>query len=67
MREVRMTFGEHLEDLRRRIIFCLIWLFGGLSISMITGPCTDTPTLRERTQALCGIPALNMSRGAAPI
>ncbi|MEO8321299.1 MAG: hypothetical protein ABI561_23580 [Bradyrhizobium sp.] len=39
----------------------------GLSISMITGPCTDTPTLRERTQALCGIPALNMSRGAAPI
>jgi hypothetical protein len=39
----------------------------GLSISMITGPCTDTPTLRERTQALCEIPALNMSRGAAPI
>lgn len=39
----------------------------GLSISMITGPCTDTPTLRERTQALCGIPALNMSKGIAPI
>lgn len=39
----------------------------GLSISMITGPCTDTPTLQERTQALCGIPALNMSRGAAPV
>lgn len=39
----------------------------GLSISMITGPCTDTPTLRERTQALCGIPALNMSKGAAPV
>jgi hypothetical protein len=39
----------------------------GLTISMITGPCTDTPTLRERTQALCGIPALNMSKGAAPI
>lgn len=39
----------------------------GLAISMITGPCTDTPTLRERTQALCGIPALNMSRGSAPI
>lgn len=39
----------------------------GLSISMITGPCIDTPTLQERTQALCGIPALNMSRGAAPV
>ena len=39
----------------------------GLSISMITGPCTDTPTLQERTQALCGIPALNMSRGPAPV
>jgi hypothetical protein len=39
----------------------------GLSISMITGPCTDTPTLRERTQSLCGIPALNMSKGIAPI
>jgi len=39
----------------------------GLSISVVTGPCTDTPTLQERTQALCGIPALNMSRGPAPI
>jgi hypothetical protein len=39
----------------------------GLSISMVTGPCTDTPTLQERTQVLCGIPALNMSRGPAPI
>ena len=39
----------------------------GLSISMVTGPCTDTPTLQERTQALCGIPALNMSRGPAPV
>jgi hypothetical protein len=38
----------------------------GLSISLITGPCTDTPTLRERTQTLCGIPALNMSKGPAP-
>jgi hypothetical protein len=38
----------------------------GLSISLITGPCTDTPTLRERTETLCGIPALNMSKGPAP-
>jgi hypothetical protein len=35
----------------------------GLAISLITGPCTDTPTLRERTEALCGIPAINLFRG----
>jgi hypothetical protein len=35
----------------------------GLSISLITGPCTDTPTLQQRTQELCGIPAFNMARG----
>lgn len=33
-----------------------------LSVSMITGPCTDTPTLSKRTQRLCGIPAFNMLR-----
>jgi hypothetical protein len=35
----------------------------GLSISLITGPCTDTPILREWTEALCGIPAINLLRG----
>ena len=35
----------------------------GLSVSLTTGPCTDTPTLRQRTQALCGVPAANMARG----
>jgi hypothetical protein len=35
----------------------------GLSITLITGPCTDTPALQQRTQELCGIPALNMARG----
>jgi hypothetical protein len=33
----------------------------GLTISLITGPCTDTPVLRERTEALCGIPAINLA------
>jgi hypothetical protein len=33
----------------------------GLAISLITGPCTDTPILRERTEALCGIPAINLA------
>jgi hypothetical protein len=35
----------------------------GLTISLITGPCTDTPVLRERTEALCGIPAINLAGG----
>jgi hypothetical protein len=40
----------------------------GLAINLITGPCTDTPVLRERTEALCGIPAMNLLRGAnAPV
>jgi hypothetical protein len=33
----------------------------GLAISLITGPCTDTPILRERTEALCGITAINLA------
>jgi hypothetical protein len=37
----------------------------GLSVNLITGPCTDTPTLRQRTQALCGIPAVNMAQGGS--
>jgi hypothetical protein len=35
----------------------------GLGINLITGPCTDTLTLRERTEAVCGIPARNFVRG----
>jgi hypothetical protein len=34
----------------------------GLSISLITGPCTDTPSMRQRAQALCGIVAINLVR-----
>jgi hypothetical protein len=33
----------------------------GLEISLITGPCTDTSVLRERTEALCGISAINLA------
>jgi hypothetical protein len=36
----------------------------GLAISLITGPCTDTPVMRERTEGLCGIPAINLARGS---
>jgi hypothetical protein len=37
----------------------------GLKVSLITGPCTDTPVLRERTEALCGVQALNLASSAA--
>jgi len=37
----------------------------GLEINLITGPCTDTAILREWTEALCGIPAINMARDFA--
>ena len=36
----------------------------GLTITLITGPCTDTPTIQQRTRDLCGLPALNMAGGA---
>jgi hypothetical protein len=35
----------------------------GLHVSLITGPCTDTPASQRRTQSLCKIPSLNMVRG----
>jgi hypothetical protein len=35
----------------------------GLKINLITGPCTDSSVLRQRTEALCGIPAINMAQG----
>ena len=38
----------------------------GLTISLITGPCTDTPAMCARTQTLCGISAVNMARGFDP-
>jgi hypothetical protein len=38
----------------------------GLTIRLITGPCTDTPALRERTEALCGIAAINLLRSPNP-
>jgi hypothetical protein len=34
----------------------------GLSPSLIAGPCTDTPTLRQRTEAVCGVHAINLAR-----
>jgi len=38
----------------------------GLAINLITGPCTDTPAMRDRTQGLCGIPAINLAHSSDP-
>jgi hypothetical protein len=38
----------------------------GLAVTLVTGPCTDTPTIQQRTRDLCGLPALNLARGGAP-
>lgn len=32
----------------------------GLTLNLITGPCTDTLTARQRIETICGIPARNM-------
>ena len=37
MREVRMTFGEHLEDLRKRMFFALGWLAFAVGICFYFG------------------------------
>jgi Tat protein translocase TatC len=37
MREVRMTFGEHLEDLRSRILWAILWLSVAVIICFIYG------------------------------
>ena len=34
----------------------------GIPVHLITGRCTDTPTLLQRTQAVCETPAMNMAR-----
>jgi hypothetical protein len=38
----------------------------GLTVTLVTGPCTDTPTIQQRTRDLCGLPALNLARGGVP-
>lgn len=39
----------------------------GVSVDLITGLCTDTPTLRQRTETLCGTSAVNMARGGVEV
>ena len=36
----------------------------GLTVTLVTGPCTDTPAIQSRTVALCDLPAINMAHGS---
>jgi hypothetical protein len=69
------VFLERLKRRRRRlkIILATADVFGalgaqrmlkemGLAVTLITGPCTDTPTLKRRVHDLCGVPAVNATR-----
>lgn len=57
MREVRMTFGEHLEELRSRIIMSLVWLGVSLGVSFFFGDTFMEVTLEPHNRAIRG--ALN--------
>lgn len=54
MREVRMTFGEHLEELRSRIIVSLLWLLVGVVVSFIYGDQLMKIALRPHERAFQG-------------
>src|SRR5688572_14973358 len=54
MREVRMTFGEHLEDLRRRIFMALLWLFISGVICFIFGKTLLRWTMVPHEHAIRG-------------
>ncbi|MEM7232484.1 MAG: twin-arginine translocase subunit TatC [Planctomycetota bacterium] len=54
MKEVRMTFGEHLEELRWRIIVSLLYFAGGITISFIYGDTLLQMALRPHEQAIQG-------------
>ena len=39
----------------------------GLAVTLMTGPCTDTPTIAQRTRDLCGVPAINLAKGGPAV
>jgi len=54
MREVRMTFGDHLEELRRRILFCVVYLAFGVGICFVYGEQLLEWTLEPHRKAFAG-------------
>ena len=51
MREARMTFGEHLEELRKRIIVSLLYFAVGLTIALVFGKSLMQVTLTPHQRA----------------
>ena len=54
MREVKMTFGEHLEELRRRILFCVVYLVIGVAICFTFGQDLLEFTIGPHKKAIAG-------------
>lgn len=52
MREVRMTFGEHLDELRTRIIYSLFYLVGAVIVCFIFGDELMSLALRPHKRAM---------------
>lgn len=52
MREVRMTFGEHLEELRKRLIHSIIYLVVGVALSFVFGKELVEVTLGPHEEAI---------------
>jgi Tat protein translocase TatC len=54
MREVRMTFGEHLEELRWRVIMALLFLAVGVTFAFIWGEDLMEVALQPHQRAFQG-------------
>ena len=52
MREVRMTFGERLEELRKRLIHSIIYLVVGVALSFVFGKELVEVTLGPHEEAI---------------
>ena len=52
MREVRMTFGDHLEELRKRLIHSIFYLVVGISLTFIFGADLMVVTLGPHEKAI---------------
>jgi len=51
MREVRMTFGQHLEELRKRILFALLYVVVGVVVALAIEKPLMQITLKPHQQA----------------
>ena len=55
---VRMTLGEHLEDLRKRLFYCILGLFLGAVIGLLLGTDLMQWITGPWASAMAGIPGM---------